>query len=256
MSLDINRILRETFIVEVEQHETITSTNDRAAERAKQGAKNLPMLVIAESQTAGRGRGANRWWTGAGSLAFSLLLAPSDRDTEKTSLISLAAGLSVAEAVKPLLPNQAVGIHWPNDVIVGERKLAGILVEVLPQRHVIIGIGINTNNSLADAPHELRETATTIMELTGNRCDHTALMVALLGNMQRHLVTLLRSPEELAAAANEMCLQRGKLLTIISGGQTDTGLCQGISSDGALLLKTNAGVRSFYSGIAAISKKQ
>ena len=71
--MDINRILRETFVVEVEQHAELASTNDRAAQRAKQGAKKLPLLVISDRQTAGRGRGGNRWWTGAGSLAFSLL---------------------------------------------------------------------------------------------------------------------------------------------------------------------------------------
>ena len=74
--MDINRILRETFVVEAEHREELGSTNDRALERAKQGATHLPLLVIADRQTAGRGRGGNRWWTGPGSLAFSLLLHP------------------------------------------------------------------------------------------------------------------------------------------------------------------------------------
>jgi BirA family biotin operon repressor/biotin-[acetyl-CoA-carboxylase] ligase len=260
--LDINRLLRETFVVEVEHHAELGSTNDRAAQRAKQGTNKLPLLVIADRQTAGRGRGGNRWWTGQGSLAFSILLAPetANAKTEECSLgrqfnchpnnlVSLAAGVAVAETIKPLLPDKEVGIHWPNDAIVAGRKLAGILVEVLPSRHTVIGIGINTNNSLAQAPRELLATATTLLELTGNEHDHTAILIALLNRLEKHLLTLKKSPDELAALANELCLQRDKSLTLQLGAQTITGQCRGIAPDGALLIQTSSGLRSFYSGI-------
>ena len=132
-SLDINRILRETFVLEVEHHGELGSTNDRAIDRAKQGAKKLPLLVIADRQTAGRGRSGNRWWTGPNSLAFSLLLesAAVDDKAGAAPLISLAVGVAVVEAIKPLMQDKEIGIHWPNDVIADGRKLAGILVEVL-----------------------------------------------------------------------------------------------------------------------------
>ncbi len=197
--LDILRIVRETFVVEVEHHAEITSTNDRAAQRAKLGANKLPLLVIADRQTAGRGRGGNRWWTGPGSLAFSLLLNPKTIDVQPdcVPLISLAAGVAVAETIKPLLANQEVGIHWPNDVIVAERKLAGILVEVLPDRHTVIGIGVNTNNSLADAPAELLSIATSLLGLTGKPHDHSAILVTLLGRLEKHLLTLRQAPKSL-----------------------------------------------------------
>ncbi|MGA2799032.1 MAG: biotin--[acetyl-CoA-carboxylase] ligase, partial [Thermoguttaceae bacterium] len=135
--MDINRILRETFVVEVEHHDELESTNDRAMQRAKQGASRLPLLVIADRQTAGRGRGGNRWWTGPGSLAFSLLLqsaAVESKDNvmlgrqlncHPNNLISLAAGVAVAETLEPLLKSKEIGIRWPNDVISGGRKLAG-----------------------------------------------------------------------------------------------------------------------------------
>ena len=134
--MSINRILRETFVVEVEHHVELGSTNDRTSQRAKQGAKKLPLLVIADMQTAGRGRGGNRWWTGPGSLAFSLLL---ESDKTKNSagaapLISLSVGVAVVETIQPLLQNKEVGIYWPNDVIAAGRKMAGILVEVLPDQ--------------------------------------------------------------------------------------------------------------------------
>ena len=72
--IDAVRILRETSVARVEHRPTLASTNDRAAQCAAQGVKDLPLLVVADQQTAGRGRGSNRWWTGPGGLAFSLLV--------------------------------------------------------------------------------------------------------------------------------------------------------------------------------------
>jgi BirA family transcriptional regulator, biotin operon repressor / biotin---[acetyl-CoA-carboxylase] ligase len=255
-SLDLNRILRETFVVEVERHPELGSTNDRAMERAKQGVKRLPLLVIADRQTAGRGRGGNRWWTGADSLAFSLLLESTTIESKAaaTPLISLAAGVAVVEAIKPLLQNKEIGIHWPNDVIAAGRKLAGILVEVLSDGRTIIGIGINTNDSMREAPADLLATATTLLELTGTRHDHTDMLVTLLNSLERRLVTLKQAPAELTAQADSLCLQRDKSLTLRLGRQTITGLCRGIAPDGALLLETSGGLRSFYSGTIITQK--
>ena len=167
MQFDIDRILRETFVARAEYHPSIGSTNDRAAECAAQSAGELPLLVLADQQTAGRGRGANRWWTGPGALAFSLLL---DGRTvavggNRSPLVALAAAVAVVDAVAPLLPEHPLGIHWPNDVMVGRRKLAGILIEVLPDGRHVVGIGLNTNNTLADAPAELQSRAVTLRDL-------------------------------------------------------------------------------------------
>ncbi|HEY4759520.1 MAG TPA: biotin--[acetyl-CoA-carboxylase] ligase [Thermoguttaceae bacterium] len=253
--LVIDRIVRETFVVEVEHHIEITSTNDRAVQRAKQGANKLPLMVIADRQTAGRGRGSNRWWTGSGSLAFSLLFDSKTIDTNNGSmpLVSLTAGLAVVETIKPLLPNHEVGINWPNDVVAGGHKLAGILVEVLPGQKTIIGIGINTNNAMADAPAELLPIATTLLDLTGAEHDHTAILVSLLSRLERHLVTLKQDPPQVAAQADALCLQRGKNLTLQTGSQSVTGVCSGIAPDGALLLETAYGLRTFYSGVVVLS---
>jgi BirA family biotin operon repressor/biotin-[acetyl-CoA-carboxylase] ligase len=261
--MDINRILRETFVVEAEHREELGSTNDRAAERAKQGASRLPLLVIADRQTAGRGRGGNRWWTGSDSLAFSLLLefaaVEGKKDTPRfmlgrqsnsrpNILVGLGAGVAVVESLKPLLENVEIGILWPNDVMAAGRKLAGILVEVLPDGRTVIGIGINTNNSMSDVPAELLRIATTLLELSGKRQDHTEILIALLNRMEEQISILKRAPAELAARADALCLQRNKPLALQHGRKTVAGLCRGIAPDGALLLETPDGIRSFYSG--------
>jgi BirA family transcriptional regulator, biotin operon repressor / biotin---[acetyl-CoA-carboxylase] ligase len=262
--MDINRILRETFVVELEHHAELGSTNHRCEQRAKQGASKLPLLVLADCQTAGRGRGANRWWTGDGSLAFSLLLEPYasaellgrqlNCRPNRLPLLSLAVGVAVAEAIKPLLHGQQIGIHWPNDVIVAGRKLAGILIEVLSTGHVIIGIGINTNTPMADVPTELASTATTLLEITGKPHDHIEILTSLLNNLEKRLLKLKQTPAEIAADADAICLQHDKPIKLQHGNQTIAGICRGIAPDGALLLETSDGVRSFYSG--AISQDQ
>jgi len=103
----------------IEHHATLSSTQDRAHELAGSLARcDLPLVIVADAQTAGRGRGTNRWWTGSGSLAMSLLFDPSAWDLERSASPqrSLCAALAVVDAVRPLLPAVELGIHWPNDV--------------------------------------------------------------------------------------------------------------------------------------------
>ena len=249
--VDVDRVLRETFVVRAEYHRTLTSTNDRAGQFADESPDRLPLLVVAEGQTAGRGRGANRWWTGRGSLAFSLLLEAGQLTTgrrRRSPLVALAAALAVVETVAPLLKPRPVGIHWPNDVLAAGGKLAGILVEVMPNRRHIVGIGVNTNNSLADAPPELRKTATTLWELSGVPHDQTTILVTVLTHLKDLFERLPAEPQEIASRADRLCLQHGKTLTLKQGSQSIAGRCVGIAPDGALRLDTPRGRRSLHSG--------
>jgi BirA family transcriptional regulator, biotin operon repressor / biotin---[acetyl-CoA-carboxylase] ligase len=269
MPFDIDRILRETFVARAEYHPSIGSTNDRAA----QSAGELPLLIVADRQTAGRGRGTNRWWTGPGALAFSLLL---DGQTvaaggNRSPLVALAAAVAIVDAVAPLLPGfcgaavpaaragetpapqlvheHPLGIHWPNDVMVGPRKLAGILIEVLPDGRHVVGIGLNANNTLADAPAELQSTVATLRDLGLCACDPTAILIDLLRGLEREFLELGRQPQSVAARADALCLQRGQVLTLQCGNRTVVGRCLGIAADGAIRLETPTGVETFCTGI-------
>ncbi len=251
-SLDAKRILSETFVARFEHYASLGSTNDRAAQAAAERAAELPLLVVADEQTAGRGRGANRWWTGAGGLAMSLLMGSEHfpaRDPGRAPMVALAAALSVAEAVAPLLPDHQVGLAWPNDVLVGSRKLSGILIEVLADGRHIVGIGVNTNNSLAGAPPALQQQAATLRDLTGRRLDQTAILIALLRSLERNFAGLTSDGPQIAARANALCLQHGRRLCVQHGRRVLTGVCRGIGPDGALLLETAAGQQRLYSGV-------
>jgi BirA family biotin operon repressor/biotin-[acetyl-CoA-carboxylase] ligase len=248
--IDVVRILRETFVAQAEHHPSLGSTNDRAAYCAARGAKELPLLVVADEQTAGRGRGGNRWWTGPGGLAFSLLVDAETvaADEGRSPLVALAVAVAVAETLAPLLPAHPLGIHWPNDVMVSGGKLSGILVEVLPDRRHVIGVGLNTNNTLTDAPADLQTTAATLRDLTGRRHDQTDLLVGLLRRLDQEFAQLREDPAAVAARADALCLQRGQSVTLQWHDRRTTGLCRGIAPDGALLLETPAGIERFHSG--------
>jgi BirA family transcriptional regulator, biotin operon repressor / biotin---[acetyl-CoA-carboxylase] ligase len=251
--IDVVRILRETFVAQAEHHPSLGSTNDRAAQCAARGAKGLPLLVVADEQTAGRGRAGKRWWTGRGGLAFSLLVAPETvaAQESRSPLVALAAAVAVAETLAPLLPNHPPGIHWPNDVLVDGKKLAGILVEVLPDRRHVLGIGLNTNSTLSDAPADLQATAATLRDLTGRPHDQTDVLIDLLHRLDEQFARLREDPAAVAAAADALCLQRGQTVTLQWDSHRATGLCRGIALDGALLLETPAGIERFHSGTTA-----
>ena len=250
--LDRERLAASDAIARVEYFATLNSTQDRAQEVARLlDPGPLPLLIVAEEQTAGRGRGTNRWWTGRGSLAFSLLFDPADWALSRQPLPerSLAVGVAIVETVQPLLSGHPVGLHWPNDVFAAGKKIAGILIDVLPGGRHVVGIGLNVNNPLADAPDEVRQRAASLCELAGQPFDRTSLLLDLLRNLETAVRASAAAPEIFGERFGQLCLQRGRELTIEVGGQRTTGRCAGIAPDGALLLETTTGWRKFYSGV-------
>jgi BirA family biotin operon repressor/biotin-[acetyl-CoA-carboxylase] ligase len=191
---DLPRIASETFARSVDFHESIGSTNDRALELARSPDQSLPCLVLAEQQTGGRGRGTNAWWSSEGSLTFSVLIDASEFGLSRDiwPQISLASGLAVCEAVTEFLQYKRVQLKWPNDVFLESRKVSGLLVEVPDPKvsRIVIGIGLNVNNSVQSAPDELREIATTMSDVGLNAFEMTEVLLGVVVNfdLQIHIV--------------------------------------------------------------------
>ncbi len=247
---NLRKILEKTFVVDLEHHAEINSTNDRALERAALPGIKLPLLIVADHQTAGRGRGFNRWWTGPGSLAFSLLVEAEmvSAAAARKALVSLAAGVAIVDALAPLLSGHEIGIHWPNDVMLDGRKLAGVLIEVLPDGKHVIGIGVNTNNTAAAAPDDVRPRVATILDATGREHDSEDLLIEILRQLEWQLLELGRSPQRVARRTDGLCLQRGRQLQIVQGERQFEGCCLGIAADGALVLEIDGKQQAIYSG--------
>jgi BirA family biotin operon repressor/biotin-[acetyl-CoA-carboxylase] ligase len=161
---------------------------------------------------------------------------------------SLAVAVAIADAISPALAGRHVGLHWPNDVFVDGRKLAGVLLDVLPDHRHVLGIGLNVNNRLAEAPPDVQARATTLCELTGQTHDRTELLLALLANIKDALHLTTEAPELLGQRFAQLCLQVGCELTVEAAGRRTTGRCAGIADDGALLLTTPQGEQRIYSG--------
>jgi BirA family biotin operon repressor/biotin-[acetyl-CoA-carboxylase] ligase len=249
-AIDIDLIQLAAPIAGSEHHATIGSTNDRAIECASDESIALPYLVIAEQQTAGRGRSSNTWWTGAGSLAFSLLVGDDwlrGLSAQSRPMTSLAVGLAVVETVRPHVVGHDLAIHWPNDVMLDGRKLAGILIESPRPDRMVIGIGVNVNNLVADAPAELRERAISIRDITNRTHDRSQLLLALLWQMKKAAVALAASPASIAERVNALCVQRGQTIEFPLGNEVVRGLCLGVATNGGLLVDTPQGVREIWS---------
>lgn len=245
-----DEVIRACPEVRVEYHPQIGSTNDRARQLAAAADTPTPYLVVAERQTAGRGRGDNRWWTGRGSLAFSLLVqAPVSVPRREFGLFALAAGSAVCDAVVGHTGNRLQPmLRWPNDVLLQRRKLAGILVETTPGNHLVIGIGVNVNNSSEDAPALVRSRLVTLRDVLGTWLDRTRLLAELVALVLKRMGPERWQPSDVARRAHRLCADRGRSMTVDRGGTRVSGVCRGISADGALLLEVDGRLKSVFSG--------
>jgi BirA family transcriptional regulator, biotin operon repressor / biotin---[acetyl-CoA-carboxylase] ligase len=204
------------------------STNEQAKALAEHGAPH-GTLVTADEQTAGRGR-QGRVWTAPprSSLLMSLVLRELE---ERHALLPLAASVAVCEALDPL----DCRIKWPNDVWIGRRKAAGILVEGRPQAGwAVLGIGLNVNLAPGDFPPELRETATSVAIASGERRDLEQTLDALLASLEAWMAAPGR---KVLAAWRERDALRGERVSWDGGD----GTAAGIDDSGALRVQTPEG---------------
>ena len=259
MSLfDLPRIRSSPFLVTVEHCAEIGSTSDRALELARQEKLVLPLLVLADRQTGGRGRGSNQWWGAEGSLTFSLLLDARKLNiaSEAWPVLSLSTGLAICEALEDLVPGGDFGVKWPNDVYCAGRKLCGILIESpsASAGRVVVGVGVNVNNSLAAAPRELQTTALSLADYLQRPLDMTAVLLALLSRLTERWQELGRGgfgPQ--AGDFRRRCVLDGRTIQVVSGPRTIIGRCLSIGDDGSLILQTESGREQIASGTVVSS---
>ena len=250
---NLQQIRQQTFVNHVDFHVELESTNDRGLELCRRGIPlETPVLVLSERQTAGRGRGSNQWWSSAGSLTFSVVLELNrfGKVLQYAPRVALFAGLAVAESLCRVLPNASIGLKWPNDVWLQDRKVCGILAETARGvcDYVVVGIGINVNNSFSQAPSGLETSATSLVDFAGHTFDLTEVLVQVLRQLQRELQLLPSGGNRLSDRWTQFCVITGAEVDIEIAGQHTRGLCQGIDATGALILSNSTGEHCFYSG--------
>ncbi|QAX87218.1 bifunctional biotin--[acetyl-CoA-carboxylase] synthetase/biotin operon repressor [Pseudomonas sp. DTU12.3] len=227
--------------------DSVDSTNAEALRSIGQG-NSAPFLVLAERQVSGRGRRGRKWVSPfAENLYYSLVLR-IDGGMRQLEGLSLVVGLAVMQTLRSFGVVNA-GLKWPNDVLVGNKKIAGILLELIGDPadvcHVVLGIGINVNMQTAD---EVDQQWTSIRLESGNNCDRNALVAELSKQLdtyiQRHQAggfSVLREEWE----ANHLWQERS--VSLIAGTNHIDGVVLGIDNQGALRLRVN-GVEKVFSG--------
>ncbi len=239
---------------QLEHHETLPSTNYRVKEWAREGAPEWS-CVVADRQTAGRGRHGRDWASPPGNLYMSVLLRSAAAAGGPPTTFSLAAGVAVAEALAEY--GVLVRLKWPNDVV-GEssRKLAGILVEASSSgsavEMAVIGIGVNLTERHGALPRELRPLATTAAAEGGRPVRRDDLAAAILGQLRERIVEARTDPRRALARWRDHSVEWwGRTVEVRSGEETLRGVAQGVDASGALLLEMDDGeVRPVISGDA------
>jgi BirA family biotin operon repressor/biotin-[acetyl-CoA-carboxylase] ligase len=224
--------------------ETTGSTNDDARAMGAAGAPH-GSLVVAETQTCGRGRHDRIWVSPPATGIYATLLLRPGLPPEQTPLISIAAAVAVAEAVRQttgLVP----AIKWPNDLLVNTRKVAGILTEASTTastvEFVLTGIGINVNTPVDALPVRPLFPATSLAVETGGPVSRAALLAALLGRFEYWLDGLRNGAcAALTARWMDYACTTGRAVAVKDMPGEVSGIVRGIAPDGALLLQTGDG---------------
>ena len=231
---------------EIEHTPVSPSTNDRLKQRARAGAVEWT-VVLADAQSAGRGRQGRRWSSPPGNLYMSVLLRPAPPDG-RWSVIPLAAGLAVGEALAA--EGLDVRLKWPNDVMAEGRKVGGILAEATSGadglESVVLGIGVNVSVRPPDLPSEVAEAVTCVAEELARAVDRVVIAAAVLARLRVWYHALAREgPRVVQAAWRARAVPWwGRAVEAQSGGRRVRGIARDLDEGGALILELEDGTRA------------
>jgi BirA family biotin operon repressor/biotin-[acetyl-CoA-carboxylase] ligase len=222
----------------------VDSTNDEAKRRINSGMQEN-LLILADTQTKGKGRFDRVWYSPEGGLYLSLVIKPV-LALDYTPLLGLLCACAVAEALRLIGVDRAC-LKWPNDVLIDEHKVAGILSEIIspsPDEHrVVLGIGINQNIDTSTFPEEIRFSVTSILEHLGHPTSKEELVCEILSAIERLLKTTL-SEGSFATALDTwkaMNITLGSRIRVTDGSFSYVGVAKDLLQDGSLLVETEGG---------------
>ncbi len=236
----------------------VGSTNEEAVRLAKSGAPAWT-VVIADEQTAGRGRYLRRWESPAGlGLWFSVILRP-ETDFAKINLLNLAAALAIADFLELKIEEcgvcreARVNLKWPNDVWINDRKICGLLLESGTEnnrlKYLVIGIGMNINQTPADFHQKLGGTAVSLRIATGVEWGREEFLADFLKHFHNKILNAIRTDfREIITKYSAKMLYKNQQVCIKLMDNTVGGILQGINEFGYLLLKTETGEKEITTG--------
>ncbi len=244
---EVKPLLRTKWMGRTIHHfHSLDSTNSIAYQLALQGAGEGE-IVVAESQKRGRGRLGRKWFSPPlSNLYLSVILRPKI-PPHQAPLITLMAAVATADAIRKFSGLQPL-IKWPNDILLKDRKVAGLLNEIhseMDQIHfVILGIGVNLNMDKRVFAKEIRSVATSLKREMGQSISRKAFLQTLLEDLEMWYETFLEkgAPSILEAWRGQAQIQ-GRPVRVTSFGEILAGVAMDVDSDGALILETEEGER-------------
>ena len=231
------------------------STNNDAKRMAEEGAPHGTMIV-ADMQTGGRGRRGREWKSAPGeSIAMTLLLRPEILP-ENASMLTLVGAMALTDAIDSLTTSSC-RIKWPNDIVLNEKKLCGILTEMSTEvdyiQYVVIGIGVNANQT--EFPEEIREIATSIYLEEGKKINRAAIVAKYLEEFEKYYDIFQKTQDMsgLIDQYNQILVNRDRTVRVLDPKGEFTGTALGIDERGELLVQTDDGaVVKVYAGEVSV----
>lgn len=230
---------------------SIDSTNDEAKRRINSGLSD-ELLIISEIQTHGKGRYNRTWSSPMGGLYFSIVIRPILK-IESAPLHGFLCACAVVNALQKMGVDGA-RLKWPNDVLISQRKVAGILSELVSRSHddhlVVLGIGINLNNYISLLPEAIRHSATSVIEHLGNITSPDEMLCEVLTFVD-HWIQITRSEgsfEAVLAEWRRVSATLGARIRIDDGVRMCVGIAKELLGDGSLLVETENGDVAFSIG--------
>lgn len=230
---------------EIRLFEDIDSTNREAMALGASGAKE-GTVVLAESQTGGKGRLGRTWYSPKGeNLYLSIILRPPVPLSE-AQLITVVAAISVAETIRKATDIRP-GVKWPNDIFINRRKVAGILTELASGNdkvnYLVVGIGINLNMEISSAPEEIREIAGSLKDISRREIDRAEFLALLLSEFEcYYLIFKAGERQRIMDIYTGYSATIGNRIRVRSLEGSIEGIACGFNMEGGLLLKRDSGV--------------
>lgn len=219
------------------------STNLLAKKLVGDGGASPGTVIVTSVQTGGQGQYGRTFSSPQGGLYFSLLLSPS-LNVEHLPLITLATGVTCVEILETV-SGLSVLLKWPNDLILGKRKLAGILCETVmrdgTEPWVIVGVGINVNSTAVDFPRQLEPLVTTLFDATGRYHSLDQLLDELVRGIERRVKLLGNDYKSVLADWSDHDYLSGRPVRYLCGKELITGEGVGLAEDGRYIIRDHSG---------------
>lgn len=250
---DIKKRIKTTVIgKEILIFDEVKSTNDLTMEFAAKGSKE-GLVVVAESQQHGKGRLGRQWISPKGVNIYASFLLRPEIPPVNAPVLTMMASLAAAEAISNTTGLDA-RIKWPNDILVNQKKISGILTEMNAEEekinYVVIGIGINVNMKNEDFPENVRIPATSVMDSLGRKFDRSKLLCSLIESMDSNYEYLRKKGVmSVMSKWRPLCITLNKMIKVTSAGGTITGVAEDVTKEGGLVIRIGEDSKKvIYSG--------